>query len=645
MTKFDSIKSNRSDRSGICWLCVAIFSLLSVTASARLELRMLRPVERFTTNNKELIVEGTVTYPEGQSVAVSVNTPAGVSDLDSLEESLQSLTVDLGSSYSLTAMVLSPVFEGDLSLAPRVVNLSFSGDGQRYEDRGTFNCTSGMDLKYDEARVEFETVIEARFVRIDMIDGWQADRIGIREVGFVDTSGELLRAGIRGISVALDLDEDGEAHFLMTILLRAGENSISITATSLDLVEDAEEIAEEFEQITAIYMPEVIVEEELLILNDGYKAELTIPVGALGPEIKKISIHSLDIDEIGWMPYSDNMRIARGTSPVLAYEVGLSAVIPFPATAKDSLDRQPPGLTVDGNPEYPSTWMTTLSALPIWLKIDLRERRTIGMVAITARVENDTSYGPERLTISVSDSDNEVDYREVAARDECDDDRTEIALLTMPTARYVRIDIEEGKQGNNIQINEVEFIDDEGAKIVSYLRLSSVALERPVGLTLFYDDDDLNAAGVQKEENLAIFSWNDGMQEWGMVGGKVDLANNWVAVNLNHFSTFALFEAVPSVVEVRWSYNPFSPNGDGIADTTTIFISLDAEAGERARVEIFDYTGKLVRTLLHEESQSGHVSIVWDGNDENGGPVSIGPYIYQVVMGKEVRNGILVVAR
>ena len=56
---------------------IVIFSLLSVTASARLELWILRPVEKFTTNNKELIVEGIVRYPEGQSVAVSVNTPAG----------------------------------------------------------------------------------------------------------------------------------------------------------------------------------------------------------------------------------------------------------------------------------------------------------------------------------------------------------------------------------------------------------------------------------------------------------------------------------------------------------------------------------------------------------------------------------------
>ena len=638
------IRIFRSSPGRICCLWIVIFSLLCATASARLQLWMLRPVDEFSTNNKELIIEGLVRYPEGQRVAVSVNTPAGLSDLGSLAESLQSLTVDLGSSQSLTAVVFSPVFEDGISLGPRVINLSFSTNGSNFEDRGIFNCTSGMG-KYEEARAEFNTTIQARYIRIDMIDGWQAGRIGIEEIEFLNTSGELLRAGIRGVSVAFDLNEAGEAYFLMTILLTAGENPISIVATSLDLIDETEEIAEEVEQITVNYVPEVIVEEESLILSDGYKAELTIPPGALTSTIKKIGIQPLDMTEIGWMSYSGNMRIVRGTSPVLAYEVGVSAAIPFPATAKDSLERQPPGLAVDGNSNYPSTWITTLSALPIWLKIDLREPHTIGKVIIKSRVEDNTSYGPKKLSISVSESDIEVDYKEAAVCDECNDSMTEIDLPTMPTGRYVRIDIQEGKQGNNIQINEVEFIDNEGAKIVSYVRLDSVTLARPAELTLFYDDSDLTAAGVGMERNLAIFSWNKGMNEWGMLGGKIDSANNWVSVNLNHFSTFALFEAVPSTAKVRWSYNPFSPNGDGIADTTTISINLGTEAGEQARVEIYDYTGKLVRTLLHEELQSGHVSIVWDGYDENGDPVSIGPYIYQVLMGKEVRNGILVVAR
>ena len=155
----------------------------------------------------------------------------------------------------------------------------------------------------------------------------------------------------------------------------------------------------------------------------------------------------------------------------------------------------------------------------------------------------------------------------------------------------------------------------------------------------------LTDAGVQTEENLAIFGWNEGMQEWEILGGKADTVNNWVTVNLNHFSTFALFEAVPSEAEVRWSYNPFSPNGDGIADTTTISINLNGDAGGQVKVEIFDYTGKRVRTLMYEDSRSGYISLVWNGEDENGDRVSIGPYIYQVSIGKEIRNGVLIVAR
>jgi gliding motility-associated-like protein len=152
-------------------------------------------------------------------------------------------------------------------------------------------------------------------------------------------------------------------------------------------------------------------------------------------------------------------------------------------------------------------------------------------------------------------------------------------------------------------------------------------------------------AGIKREENLAIFNWNEGMQEWTMAGGKLELANDWITVNLNHLSTFAIFEAAGAMAEVRWSYNPFSPNGDGIADTTTISINFGEESGIQARVEIFDYIGKLVRTLVHEEMQTGNISIVWDGRDENGDMVGIGPYIYQVRIGNEVRNGVLVVAR
>jgi len=48
---------------------------------------------------------------------------------------------------------------------------------------------------------------------------------------------------------------------------------------------------------------------------------------------------------------------------------------------------------------------------------------------------------------------------------------------------------------------------------------------------------------------------------------------------------------------------------------------------------------------MHEDVQTGNISIVWNGEDENGGMVCVGPYIYQVRIGGEVRNGLLVVAK
>jgi len=65
----------------------------------------------------------------------------------------------------------------------------------------------------------------------------------------------------------------------------------------------------------------------------------------------------------------------------------------------------------------------------------------------------------------------------------------------------------------------------------------------------------------------------------------------------------------------------------------------------QAKVEIFNCAGKLIRTLIHEVTQSGHISILWDGRDEDNERVEIGPYIYQVSIGKEVRNGSIIVVR
>ena len=112
----------------------AVFSFFNI-AEARLELSVIRPFDEFVTNNREIVIEGVVRYSEGQAVTVSITTPSGVSDLGAINNTLRSITVDVGSSQSLTTMIINPVFKNELSMAPSVVKLSFSDNGQTFQDK------------------------------------------------------------------------------------------------------------------------------------------------------------------------------------------------------------------------------------------------------------------------------------------------------------------------------------------------------------------------------------------------------------------------------------------------------------------------------------------------------------------------------
>ncbi|HGE72966.1 TPA: hypothetical protein ENX78_19180 [Candidatus Poribacteria bacterium] len=635
--------------TNICLFILVGYTFISYTASANIELSVIRPLGEFVTNNKELTVEGFVKCSKDQIVSVSVNTPAGVSNLGELKNTLKSITVDIGSSQSMTALIFTPAFKEDLSLAPRVVKLASSENGQNFEDKGLFNCTSGMGQDYGEARIDFNGIIKSRYIKINIIDGWQKEKVSIYEVNFIDISGKTIKGKIINVEIGF-MDEDIisnetgiQVHFQLDILLKEGENHIFISSKAIDTKKIPNTIEEDSLLVKAIYISEVIIKDKPITLSDGYKAELTIPSETLSSNLKKINIIPIDVKQIEWTTYADNRSIVKGTLPVLAYKFDMGLKTPFYATAKDSLERQLPNLAVDGNTEYPSTWITALSPLPVWIKIDLRSINNIGKIIITARVSGKISYSPKKLTVLVS-IDDKI-YDEVATIDNFNDKTTEIPLITTPSARYVKLLIEEGKQGNNIQINEIEFRDSEGTKIVAYTQIDSTVLMRPAKLTLYYDETDLASANIKSEKNLAIFGWNEKLKEWQFIGGKLDTVKNSITVNLNYLSTFAIFEAYPQTISIRWNYNPFSPNGDGIADTTTLNINLGQETISQAKVEIFTYTGKLVRTLIQEEGQSGNISILWDGKDENGDGVEIGPYIYQITIGKKVHNGVLVVAR
>ena len=79
----------------------------------------------------------------------------------------------------------------------------------------------------------------------------------------------------------------------------------------------------------------------------------------------------------------------------------------------------------------------------------------------------------------------------------------------------------------------------------------------------------------------------------------------------------------PEIADVMNYPNPFS-------DSTYICYSLYGTTG-KTRIKIFTLSGKLVKEIESESSETGFHSVIWDGEDQDGHRVANGVYIYKVV--------------
>ena len=75
--------------------------------------------------------------------------------------------------------------------------------------------------------------------------------------------------------------------------------------------------------------------------------------------------------------------------------------------------------------------------------------------------------------------------------------------------------------------------------------------------------------------------------------------------------------------------NPFNP-------TTTLHLGLPV--GGRVVLTLYNRAGQRVRTLLNATMEAGYYSVLWNGRDEQGGPVSSGVYLYRVQTPKTGRG-------
>ena len=81
-------------------------------------------------------------------------------------------------------------------------------------------------------------------------------------------------------------------------------------------------------------------------------------------------------------------------------------------------------------------------------------------------------------------------------------------------------------------------------------------------------------------------------------------------------------EGIPAAYELGQNYpNPFNP-------ATSIRLSIP-EAGV-VRLQVYDVTGRVVRTLVDGATGAGRVLVAWDGTDETGRRVASGVYFYRL---------------
>jgi hypothetical protein len=79
---------------------------------------------------------------------------------------------------------------------------------------------------------------------------------------------------------------------------------------------------------------------------------------------------------------------------------------------------------------------------------------------------------------------------------------------------------------------------------------------------------------------------------------------------------------VPKVSALMQNHpNPFNP---------VTRITYDVANAGQVRVEIYDVSGRLVRTLVNEHRGVGRYEVEWDGRNASGTPVHTGVYFYRM---------------
>lgn len=141
-----------------------------------------------------------------------------------------------------------------------------------------------------------------------------------------------------------------------------------------------------------------------------------------------------------------------------------------------------------------------------------------------------------------------------------------------------------------------------------------------LSLTLYLDVNEFPAVAISKITPL-----------------NPQFVNVYKRGNLSSWTVLTSGVSERLIVDLQINPNPFSPNGDGLNDQTQISFFLSNLNIERnLKIQIFDLTGRLVRTVFDGPSKAfayiSSNSFSWDGRDNNGKLVRPGVYLLRVAI-------------
>jgi hypothetical protein len=141
------------------------------------------------------------------------------------------------------------------------------------------------------------------------------------------------------------------------------------------------------------------------------------------------------------------------------------------------------------------------------------------------------------------------------------------------------------------------------------------------------------------------FPWSDVVASAGQPSSAAEIMANSIMANVLAGTCAA---GAPSDVDEQVQVAPLltllhSPHPNPANPTTTIRFDLGTSG--RARVHVFDVAGRLVRSLVDTDMESGHHVVHWDGRNTSGVPVSAGVYVCRLDAADVSQSQKLVIVR